>query len=33
MAKMRAVQVSEPNGSLELVERDIPQPDAESVRL
>lgn len=33
MAKMRAVQVSAPNGPLQLVERDIPQPDAESVRI
>ncbi len=33
MAKMRAVQVSRPNGPLELVERDIPEPRAGSVRV
>ncbi len=33
MPKMRAVQVSCPNGPLELVERDIPQPVAGSVRV
>ncbi len=33
MAKMRAVQVSRPNGPLELVERDIPEPGAGSVRI
>jgi D-arabinose 1-dehydrogenase-like Zn-dependent alcohol dehydrogenase len=30
---MRAVQVSRPNDSFEFVERDIPQPGAESVRI
>jgi len=30
---MRAVQVPRPNGPLELVERDIPQPGADSVRI
>jgi D-arabinose 1-dehydrogenase-like Zn-dependent alcohol dehydrogenase len=33
MSKMRAVQVSRPNGPLELVEREIPQPPAGSVRI
>ncbi len=33
MAKMRAVQVSRPNGPFELVERDIPEPTAGTVRI
>jgi D-arabinose 1-dehydrogenase-like Zn-dependent alcohol dehydrogenase len=33
MAKMRAVQVSQPNGPLELVERDMPEPSAGAVRI
>lgn len=33
MAKMRAVQVSSPNGPFEIVEREIPQPAAGSVRI
>jgi D-arabinose 1-dehydrogenase-like Zn-dependent alcohol dehydrogenase len=33
MAKMRAVQVPRPNGPLELIEREIPQPPAGSVRI
>lgn len=33
MSKMRAVQVSRPNGPLEIVERDIPEPGAGSVRI
>lgn len=33
MEKMRAVQVSRPNGPLELVERDIPEPGAGAVRI
>lgn len=33
MAKMRAVQVSQPNGPLELVERDIPEPGSGAVRI
>ena len=33
MATMRAVQVSEPNGPLELVEREIPEPGAGWVRI
>jgi D-arabinose 1-dehydrogenase-like Zn-dependent alcohol dehydrogenase len=33
MSKMRAVQVPRPNGPLELVERDIPEPPAGSVRI
>ena len=33
MAKMRAVQVSRRNGPLELVERDIPEPRAGTVRV
>jgi len=33
MAKMRAVQVSRPNGPLEIVERSIPEPGAGSVRI
>jgi D-arabinose 1-dehydrogenase-like Zn-dependent alcohol dehydrogenase len=33
MAKMRAVQVPHPNGPFELVERDIPEPGAGSVRI
>jgi D-arabinose 1-dehydrogenase-like Zn-dependent alcohol dehydrogenase len=33
MTKMRAVQVSEPKGPFQLVERDIPEPPAGSVRL
>ncbi|MGH8247530.1 MAG: alcohol dehydrogenase catalytic domain-containing protein, partial [Gammaproteobacteria bacterium] len=33
MSKMRAVQVAHPNGPLELVEREIPTPKSESVRV
>jgi len=33
MAKMRAVQISHANGPLELVERDIPEPGPEQVRI
>src|SRR5262245_5732991 len=33
MSKMRVVQVSRPNGPLETVEREIPQPRAGSVRV
>ena len=33
MAKMRVVQVSRPNGPLELVERDVPDPAAGHVRI
>lgn len=33
MAKMRAVQVSKPNGPLELVQREIPEPSAGQVRI
>src|SRR5437588_6866817 len=33
MSKMRAVQVSRPGGPLEIVERDIPEPAAGSVRI
>jgi D-arabinose 1-dehydrogenase-like Zn-dependent alcohol dehydrogenase len=33
MAKMRAVQVARPNGPLELVERDIPDPGPGEVRI
>jgi len=33
MSKMRAVQVSRPDGPFEIVEREIPQPDAGSVRI
>ncbi len=33
MAKMRAVQVPYPKGPLELVERDLPEPNAGSVRI
>jgi len=33
MAKMRVVQVPHPNGPLEIVERDIPEPAAGSVRI
>jgi D-arabinose 1-dehydrogenase-like Zn-dependent alcohol dehydrogenase len=33
MAKMRAVQVSSPNGAFEIVEREIPDPGAGSVRI
>ena len=33
MAKMRAVQVAKPNGPLELVERDIPEPGPGQVRI
>ena len=33
MAKMRAAQVTRPNGPLEIVEREIPQPSAGSVRV
>src|SRR5258705_11246693 len=33
MSKMRVVQVTRPNGPLELVERDIPEPAAGSVRI
>ena len=31
--KMKAAQVSKPNGDWELVERDIPEPDAGQVRV
>lgn len=33
MSKMRAVQISRPNGPLEMVEREIPEPGASSVRV
>ena len=33
MSKMRAVQVSRPNGPFELVEREIPEPGTTSVRI
>src|SRR5262245_58052967 len=33
MAKMRAVQVTRPQGALELVERDVPAPPSGSVRI
>jgi D-arabinose 1-dehydrogenase-like Zn-dependent alcohol dehydrogenase len=33
MSKMRVVQVDRPHGSLQLVERDVPEPGAGSVRL
>ncbi|HWY49459.1 MAG TPA: alcohol dehydrogenase [Bryobacteraceae bacterium] len=33
MPKMRAVQVSRPNGPFEIVEREIPEPDPGSVRI
>jgi D-arabinose 1-dehydrogenase-like Zn-dependent alcohol dehydrogenase len=33
MAKMRAVQVSRPKGPLEVVERDVPDPSAGTVRI
>ncbi len=33
MAKMRAVQVREPGGDFELVERDIPEPEAGQARI
>jgi D-arabinose 1-dehydrogenase-like Zn-dependent alcohol dehydrogenase len=33
MSKMRAVQVTRPNGPLEIVEREIPEPRAASVRI
>jgi alcohol dehydrogenase/propanol-preferring alcohol dehydrogenase len=33
MSKMRAVQVSRPNGPFEVVEREIPEPGAGSVRI
>src|ERR1700692_3376090 len=33
MPKMRAVQVSRPNGPLEIVEREIPEPGPGSVRI
>jgi D-arabinose 1-dehydrogenase-like Zn-dependent alcohol dehydrogenase len=33
MSKMRVVQVSQPNGPFELVERDIPEPGSGSVRI
>lgn len=33
MAKMRAAQVSRPNGPFEIVEREIPEPGAGSVRI
>lgn len=33
MAKMRAMQVSKANGPFELVERDVPQPAADQVRV
>lgn len=32
-AKMRAIQISRPNGPFEIVERDIPEPASESVRI
>ncbi len=33
MATLRVVQVSRPNGPLEMVEREIPEPGAGSVRI
>src|SRR5258708_19877242 len=33
MSKMRAVQVSRPNGPLEIVEREIPEPSSGHVRI
>jgi D-arabinose 1-dehydrogenase-like Zn-dependent alcohol dehydrogenase len=33
MTKMRAVQISEPNGSFEIVERDVPEPGVGMVRI
>ncbi|HEY2968218.1 MAG TPA: alcohol dehydrogenase [Casimicrobiaceae bacterium] len=33
MSKMRVVQISRPNGSFELVEREIPEPGTASVRI
>ena len=33
MSKMRVMQVTRPNGPLELVEREIPEPAAGSVRI
>ncbi len=33
MSKMRVVQVTRPNGPLEIVEREIPEPGAGSVRI
>ena len=33
MSKMRVVQVSQPNGPFEIVEREIPEPGAGSVRI
>src|SRR4051794_40731621 len=33
MAKMRAVQVPRPGGSFEIVEREIPEPGAGTVRI
>ena len=33
MSKMRVVQVSQPNGPFELVEREIPEPAAGQVRI
>ena len=33
MSKMRLVQVTRPNGPLEMVEREIPEPGAGQVRI
>lgn len=33
MAKMRAMQISRPGGSFELVERDVPEPEQGSIRI
>ncbi len=33
MKRMKVVQVGKPNGSLEVVERDIPEPDSRQVRI
>jgi D-arabinose 1-dehydrogenase-like Zn-dependent alcohol dehydrogenase len=33
MSKMRVVQVTRPNGPFEIVEREIPEPGAGSVRI
>jgi alcohol dehydrogenase len=33
MPKMRVAQVFRPNGSFEIVEREIPEPDAGQVRI
>jgi D-arabinose 1-dehydrogenase-like Zn-dependent alcohol dehydrogenase len=33
MARMRAAQVTGPNGSVEIVEREIPEPGAGQVRI